>query len=498
MVQTNTIYERFAEVVEEQPQACAIKRERGCLTFAQLDALVARIAQRLPAEASYIGVVMDHGVWQVATMLAILKRGAAYVPAEPDFPEERIRFMFTECAVDCVVANTVYAPQLQDFTVLVAEDTASTSSDVIAEDMAAVSSGAASEPLSPAYVLYTSGTTGTPKGVVVENRNVCHYARAFENEFHAGPGDTMLQYSVCSFDIFVEEVFASLLNGAALAIPQPEERANLDVLMEFSEHYGVTMISGFPYLFADIAERDLLPASVRLVISGGDVLRQRFVAKLLPKAQVYNTYGPSETTVCCSYFHCNGADALPDGSFPVGKAVLGTQVRVLDADLQPVVPGVIGEICISGGGVARGYVDASKNAAFTMDPQGTRIYRSGDLGYELPDGNLAFVRRMDSQVMILGKRVEVNEVESVLNRCAGIKAGVVRASADDHGLAYLTAYVVPEPSGFSLAQVKREMARYLTPFMIPEFFVLLDTLPRNANGKPDPTRLPKVLKTSDY
>jgi amino acid adenylation domain-containing protein len=487
----DTVYGRFSEQVTTHPGACAIRDEKGELTYAELSDLVDRIAVRLPSHATYIGVIMDHGAAQVATMLAVLRIGAAYVPAEPDFPVERVRFMMDECRVDCVVMDRAYKDVVQGHGLLVAEDLldgGAGTTDTLP---------CPARPDSPAYVLYTSGTTGVPKGVVVENHNVCHYARAFEHEFHNGPGDIMLQYSVCSFDIFVEEVFATLLNGATLAIPPANVREDEPGLMRYVEDHGITIVSGFPYLLADINEHDNLPGCVRLLISGGDVLRERYVDRLLGQTDVYNTYGPSETTVCCTYFRCNGATALDDSSFPVGKAVAGATVEIMDEDLRPVATGHLGEICISGDGVACGYVDASKDAPFVTCTDGSHLYRSGDLGYELDSGDIAFVRRADSQVMIGGKRVEVNEVESVLNRCDGVRAGVVRADTDDQGLAYLTAYVVPEATGFDLAHAREQMARHLTPFMIPEFFVLLDELPRNANGKPDSDMLPTVLKISD-
>lgn len=493
MDSSNTVYGAFSLQVSKHPTACAIREPRGDLTYQELDALINRIARQLPRRASRVGVVMEHGALQIATLLAVLKTGTAYVPAEPDLPLERTRFMMGECEVEAVVTNARLAAALDGFNPMIAEDLAA------GRDGADVDSPSYSvSPEDPAYVLYTSGTTGTPKGVVVENRNVCHYARAFHHEFNNGMGDTMLQYSVCSFDIFVEEVFTTLLAGATLAIPSTETKEDMDLLMDFVRENEVTIISGFPYLLADINERGTVPPRVRLLISGGDVLRKRYVSKLLNQTEIYNTYGPSETTVCCSYFRCDNAPALEDGSYPIGKAVQGSTVAILDDDLQPVEPGRVGEICIGGAGVSRGYVDVSKNASFVTDGTGNRLYRSGDMGYELPSGDLAFLRREDSQVMILGRRVELNEVESVLNRCDGVKAGVVRADADTHGLSYLTAYLVPEAGNFDLDRVKGQMARYLASFMVPEFFVLLNKLPRNANGKPDTDNLPTVLKSGTY
>ena len=170
----------------------------------------------------------------------------------------------------------------------------------------------------------------------------------------------MLQYSVCSFDIFVEEVFTTLLSGAALAIPSAKTKENIHTLMDFVEKNNVTEISGFPYLLLEMNHLPSIPECIRLLISGGDVLRASYVTNLLDKAEIYNTYGPSETTVCASYFRCNDTIPLQDETYPVGKPVLGTQIEILNEHMVPVKPGEIGEICILGDGVSAGYTGSRK------------------------------------------------------------------------------------------------------------------------------------------
>ncbi|MFR1638931.1 MAG: AMP-binding protein [Eggerthellaceae bacterium] len=217
--------------------------------------------------------------------------------------------MMRDAGVDAVLANSTY------------RDKASAAPCIVVDrgmEAEAVSLDSAATPDDLAYILYTSGSTGTPKGVAVRNRNVCHYVRAFQNEFHPDATDTMLQYAACSFDIFVEEVFATLLSGAALAMPSPETKQDIRSLMDFVEKHEVTEISGFPYLLLDMNRLPSIPACLRLLISGGDVLRARYIENLVGKAEVYNTYGPSETTVCASYCRCNGQPPLPDGTYPVG------------------------------------------------------------------------------------------------------------------------------------------------------------------------------------
>ncbi|MCD8341703.1 MAG: amino acid adenylation domain-containing protein [Clostridiales bacterium] len=482
----STIYERFAETVARVPEQPAIVEQARTLTYAQLDRRIDVIAGNFPTQERFIGIVADHGADFIASIFAVLKTGAAYVPAEPDFPEERIRFMMKESGVGFIITQQKYQEKLTGFPLLFLED--------LTEDPPAWGPPALPRPEALAYILYTSGSTGVPKGVSVTNANVCHYVRAFQHEFHPAVGDVMLQYSVCSFDIFVEEVFTTLLSGAALAIPVGQARTDITFLMDFVREKNVTILSGFPYLLMELNELEEIPSSLRLLISGGDILRESYVNHLLPQVTVYNTYGPSETTVCCSYFCCNGQKALEDGTYPIGKAVLGTKIELLDEDGKPVPDGAVGELCISGGGVSNGYLDKRKNEMFVTTADGKRLYRSGDLGYLLPDGNLAFLHRKDSQVMILGKRVEPEEVENVLCDCEEVQTAVVCPFTDEHGLSYLTAYVVPEGTKFVLSEVKKKLARYLTAFMIPEFFVILDHIPLTPNGKPDVKRLPVVLK----
>ena len=237
------IYDLFEMKVLENPDAPAVCDEQRKLTRVQLMQLADTIAAQLPAQAKRVGVVMDHSVEMIAAILAVLKNGAAYIPAEPSFPQSRIRFMMEDAGVDCVIVNSRYVSILQGFS-LISVDAGIEIQNITMKSKA--------EPDGLAYILYTSGSTGAPKGVAVQNRNVCHYIRAFQNEFHPDEQDTVLQYSVCSFDIFVEEGFSALLSGALLAIPSKETKANLDSTMEFVSKHHVTIISGFPYLLLEV------------------------------------------------------------------------------------------------------------------------------------------------------------------------------------------------------------------------------------------------------
>ena len=489
-----TIYAEFLKQVAAAPDALAVIDERGSATYEQLAAMAAEIEAQLPADAQFVGIIMDHSIEMIASILAVLKHGAAYIPAEPTFPPGRIKFMLNESGTSVVITQKVYEGRAAGIPTILVEPGSFSQRASDLDRSGALAPGKAN-PEDLAYVLYTSGTTGTPKGVAVENQNVCSYIKAFNSEFINGPGDRMLQHSVCSFDIFVEEVFSTLLTGATLVIAPEDAKADPKKLVEFLNDHEVTIVDGFPYLMDDINVQPVRPTTVRLYISGGDVLHDGQVSNLVNEAMVYNTYGPSETTCCVSYFRCDNADSSEDGTFSVGHPIQGTTIEVVDENLQPVSQGTIGEFLITGGGVSRGYLGTHpEQANFIVDDDGTRHYRSGDMGYVREDGNLIFLHRKDDQVMIGGKRVEAKEVENVLLQDEAVHQAVVVPRTDEAGFSYLTAYVVPAGEELVLSQLKERLAHHLMPFMIPEFFVKVSSIPLNTHGKPAVEELPVVMK----
>lgn len=485
----NTIIESFLVQVNKNEQAIAVFDNNRKLSRKELLLLADTIASKLPADCKKVGIMMNHSVEMIASILAVLRVGAAYVPVEPFFPKERIRYMLDEANVTALITNSQYSDRFTEMPNVIVDN------GYQINKKAEIEFEYEYDENNLAYVLYTSGTTGKPKGVAVTNANVCHYVRAFVNEFHSQEGDIMLQHSVCSFDIFVEEVFTTLLAGATLAIPSDEERKNVKKLIGFIDKNKVTMLSGFPYLLQELNELEILPESLRLLISGGDVIRASYVTNLLGKVEIYNTYGPSETTVCASYLRCTKENILKDGTFPVGKPVLGTEIKILDEEGNELPDGEIGELCIYGGGVSNGYIGNRQleNKAFVETEKG-RMYRSGDLGYYLPDGNIAFLHRKDTQIMIHGKRVEVSEVENVLVKSEYVKQAYVAPKMDDNNLSYMVAYIVKSKEEVELSDITEYMRDYLTDFMIPEYFVVLKKLPLNVNGKVDKAALPNVLR----
>lgn len=463
-----TIYSRFKEFVKNDPDHPAVIDERSCVNYAGLDRLVDSLISRFPSFIpARVGIVMDHNVEMIGSILAVIKSGAAFVAVEPDFPPERLTTFLVENGVDFVITQAKYAALVKDFTRLIITN------DVFI-DPALHPLPDRSQGNRPAYIMYTSTPDGFPLGVAVGNSQVIHFAESFRRTYNISGDDILLQFSACIMNIFIQEVFGALLNGAALAIPSAATRNNLDALVRFIDEQYVTVISGFPYLMMELDNLAALPMTVRLLISGGDVLHAASVNHLLEQVPVYNTYGPVEATVSTTCYCCGIDRVLPDGTFPIGKPMNGTDVMILDDDLREVAPGTEGEICLVG--------------------DGRRVFRTGDVGRQLSDGNFAYLRRKNSEVNILGKKVVTGEVERAMKKSDEVEDCVVVHYVDEQGAAYLVAYVVPKSRSFRLSWVKNRMAQYLPAYMIPEFFVLLKALPTDAAGAINPQALPVVLK----
>ena len=485
-----TIYSRFKELVKNDPEHPAVIDERTCVNYAGLDRLVDSLISRFPSFIpARVGIVMDHGVEMIGAMLAVIKSGAAFVAVEPDFPPERLVTFLVENGIDFVITQEKYAAMVREFDRLIIN------SDVFI-DPALHPLPDRSRADRPAYIMYTSTPDGFPLGVAVGNSQVLHFAESFKRTYNISGDDILLQFSACIMNIFIQEVFGSLLNGAALAIPSSATRNDLDALVRFIDDQYVTVISGFPFLMMELNNLEALPMTVRLLISSGDVLHASSISHLLEQVPVYNTYGPAEATVSATCFCCTPERVMTDGTFPIGKPMNGTDVMILNEELNTVNRGEEGEICLIGDGLADYYTGDHRGdlRPFVTIDDGRRVFRTGDVGRQLSDGNFAYLRRKDSEVNILGKKVVTGEVERAMKKSDEVEDCIVVHYVDEQGSAYLVAYVVPKSRSFRLSWVKNRMAQYLPAYMIPEFFVLLKALPTDAAGVINTKALPVVLK----
>lgn len=489
----STIYSRFKYLVGTQPDRPAVIDERSCVNYNGLDQLCDTLLSRFPSYVpSRVGVVMDHSIEMIAAILAIVKAGGAFVPVEPDFPPERMTRYLTECGVDFVVTQEKYSSLLRGFTLFIVGKQINVDPSLHPLPDRSVADR-------PAYIMYSSSYSGYPTGVVVGNTQVVELADRFGKTFNITQDDVLLQYSACIVNLFIEEVFGTILNGALLAIPSSETRNNTGKLLQFADEQYVSVISGFPYLMHELNRVPSLPVTVRTLISCGDQLSVDSIDHLLEQVTVYNTYGPTEATGLATCYCCNNGKSSYAGNYARGKALEGVEVLLLDDDLNSVATGKEGEICIAGNGVADSFTGDHRNeqmSSIVILPDGTRAARTGDVGRMLPDGTLMLVRRKASEVNILGKRVVTGEVERTLVASGEVTECVVEHYQDEKGAAYLVAYVVPGTQSFSLSWVKSYLAQYLPPYMIPEFFVLLRQIPVTATGEVNTLALPVVLKDS--
>ncbi|MGH3933408.1 MAG: amino acid adenylation domain-containing protein, partial [Pseudonocardiaceae bacterium] len=447
-------------------------------------------------------VLLPRSVEMVVAQLAVTKAGGAFLPVDPAYPIERIRFMLADSAAAMVLTCGAVSAIATGVTDLLDEAVPTVVMDepAVLAELDAVSDRAPSaadrpRPLlvaHPAYVIYTSGSTGRPKGVVVTHAGLASFSAAEVEHYAVGPGDRVLQFSSPSFDASVLELCMSLLVGAALVVPPPGPLLGERLARVLAEQ-RVTHALIPPAALATVPSVAGTQLTLfETLIVGGDVCPPELVARWAPGRRMINSYGPTESTVVATWSKPLSA---ADGA-PIGTPIANTRVYVLDAALQPVPVGMVGELYVAGVGLARGYLGRPglTAARFVANPVvgwGARMYRTGDLVRWGADGQLRFVGRADEQVKIRGFRIEPGEIETVLQTHPDVDRAVVVARQDQPGLTQLVAYLVAAPGQTLVVQQLRVLAAQTLPaYMVPAAFVVLDALPLSAHGKIDRRALP--------
>ncbi|MBV9649834.1 MAG: amino acid adenylation domain-containing protein, partial [Pseudonocardiales bacterium] len=495
-VPVGTVPELFAAQASRTPDAVAVVCGSENLSYAELDEQANRLAHRLISMGVGpevpVGVLLARSVGFVVAELAVLKAGGAYVPVDVRAPDARMGQVLAEAGVAVLVTDEMWFHRAGD---LGAGRVVDVGDPSLGEEPGHAPLLEA-DPEQLAYVMYTSGSTGVPKGVAVRHRDVVALAAA--GCFAGGEHERVLVHSPAAFDASTYEVWVPLLQGGQVVVAPPGE-IDAEVLRRMVGEHAVTglwLTAGLFRLLAQEAPECL--AGVREVWTGGDVVPAdavRRVQAACPGVVVVDGYGPTETTTFASCYRMAGDGPVPE-AVPIGRPLDNMRVFVLDAKLRPVPVGVAGELYIAGAGLARGYLHrpgltAARFIANPFGVPGERMYRSGDLVRWNTQGELVYLGRADEQVKIRGFRVELEEIESVLRTHPGVAQCVVLARQDQPGTKRLVGYVVPATEHVPTAvELQTHLSTRLPDYMVPAVFMTLDSLPLSPNAKVDRKALP--------
>ncbi|WP_274567611.1 non-ribosomal peptide synthase/polyketide synthase [Streptomyces spiramyceticus] len=484
-----TLPELFQAQVARTPAEPALIGETS-FDYAELERRANRVAHWLIGRGigpeDRVGVLMERSADLVVVLLGVMKAGAAYIPVDPNYPSERIKFVLADALPALVLCTSGTDGLLADGVERVVWDDPATVAEI--EDRPVSAPVVALHPEHPAYVIYTSGSTGVPKGVVVTHAGLASLSGCQIDRFGVGPGSRVLQFAALGFDASVWELVMALTSGAALVTAPADRMPPYAPLEDLLGEYGITHMTLPPSVLAGTAQ---LPASVETVVVAGEACPPSLVAEWSQRLNLVNAYGPTETTICATM---SGALTPEPGrtAVPIGGPVWNSRVFVLDEFLHPVAPGVTGDLYVAGAGLARGYAGRSglTSERFVACPFGGRMYRTGDLARWSSDGQLVFAGRADDQVKIRGFRIEPGEVEAVLAGHGGVGQVAVIVREDQPGAKRLVAYVVPADEEFDGDGLREFAAGVLPDYMVPAAVVALDALPMTVNGKLDRAALP--------
>ncbi|MDQ0416437.1 amino acid adenylation domain-containing protein/non-ribosomal peptide synthase protein (TIGR01720 family) [Croceifilum oryzae] len=477
-----TIVKLFEAKVEKTPEQIAVVYKAESLTYKELDRRSNQLAHTLRAKGvdreTIVGLMVENSVEMIVGALGILKAGGAYLPIDQGYPQARINYMLEDSGTQILLTQRHLVENIsieREIECLTPEQWVQESDEKVKVE---------GSPTDLAYVIYTSGSTGTPKGVMVEHRSLVNLSCWHVREFGITKADRSAKFASFGFDASVWEIFPYLISGAAIHILPEEIRLDLHELNQYFEQNQIT-ISFLPTQFCE-QFMELNNQSLRILLTGGDKLT-RYTPQ---RYKVINNYGPTENTVVTTSF----VVSEQMGNIPIGKPIDNVRTYVLNSHQQLQPMGIVGELCVGGDSLARGYLHNPELTAekFIDNPfvPGEKLYRTGDLVKMLNDGNIVFMGRIDHQVKIRGYRIELGEITSELLSHPSVKEAVVTTRLDSHHQAYLCAYIVSEQE-WNAEELKSHLSQNLPSYMIPVAFVSMEEIPLTINGKVDQASLPE-------
>lgn len=492
-----TIHRMFEEQVERAPQNVAVIFEKDELTYQELNNLSNNFAMRLIERGvkpgSIVGLVLRRSIQMIVSILGVLKAGGAYLPMDPAQPGERLKYMLDECKASILISESELVSGLNFNGILINTEEIELCRSVDFVE----NTGILNTPTDPAYIVYTSGTTGSPKGVLVGHDGISNTIQWRRNEYQLNEADRVLQLFPYIFDGFLTSLFTPIVSGAAVVLINENDSKNAVAIADIIKTKRITHFIAVPQLFESILE--LLDAksteSLRLVTLAGDKMNTSIAAKskeINSRLELVNEYGPTEGSVAAT-FNRNVAAGL-EGI--IGKPIPNTRIYIVDSNynLQPI--GIAGELCIGGDGLAKGYINNSKltEEKFVSNPfeKGKLMYRTGDMARWLPEGNIEFLGRIDQQIKIRGFRIEPGEIEAALRSYHLVTDAVVVEQQDNKKDKFICAYFVGSEK-IQAQALKVYLLEKLPEYMIPQFLLQIDEIPRMASGKVDKRRLPDAI-----
>ncbi|WP_432403717.1 amino acid adenylation domain-containing protein [Wukongibacter sp. M2B1] len=496
-----TIHELFQEQVGRTPDSTAVVFGEKKLSYSELNRRSNQLARILREKNvgvnTIVGIISQPSIEMIMGILAVLKAGGAYLPIDPEFPENRIKYILEDSGSKLVLTQSSLVDMIKSS--FEAEVIDLEYNNISKEDSSNLESISNANDL--VYVIYTSGTTGKAKGTFLTNRNLANYTDWFIETSGLNNRDKGLLLSSFAFDLGYTTLYSSILVGGELHLVSKDTYLYPEKLMSYLEENRISFIKLTPSLYSTLVDSHSFQSKLnwflRLIVLGGEEIRAKDVEKtykMYDRIQIMNHYGPTETTIgaIAQILDCNKIEEFKERP-TLGKPINNTRVYILDKYKNPQPIGVPGELCISGDGLAKGYLNRPELTAekFIENPflADTKIYKTGDLARWLPDGTIEFLGRIDNQVKIRGYRVEPGEIEGSILKHKDIKEAVVVVIEENDKEKYLCGYIVANKK-LAIAELRQDLSKVLPDYMIPAYFIQVDSIPLTPNGKVDRKKLP--------